>query len=99
MQSPETRGSRERVFDAKSRKASEVAVRRTQGEAVLDRKRGQVRIGHELRARDDAAQEAVHELAVALGRLGDPGRRAVEPFCCALPGLSNAGRSIENPRV
>lgn len=76
---------RNRVLPAKTGEAAEVTVRRCQRAPMVERQCGQVGIGNEIRSRGDLRDQLAEDLAVALRRLGNPDRLAVEPLLDLLP--------------
>lgn len=89
----------QRVLPAQAGEAREIAVGRAEYESMLDRERGQVRVGHQIGATGRTRQQRSEQGAVTLGRGGYPDRFAIQPGLDLTPGRVDRKWPRMNARV
>ena len=89
----------QRVLPFQTVEAGEVTVRRAQNETVFDGERGQMRVGHEIRAAFRLPHQRGEGLLVAFRRQGNPDRLGGEPRLHLPPCRGYRSGAREDARV
>src|SRR5579875_638223 len=89
----------QRVQPADLRESRDVRVRRADSYPVLDRKRRQVSIRHQIASQVARDDEVTEDLRMPFARNRNPGRIGVEPVGYEGPGLARTERAGRRARV
>src|SRR5205085_8141525 len=89
----------ERVYPPKTGKSGEIAVARTERQAMFDRKRSQMRVGNEMTMERGVGDQTTENLCMPVRRPGNPGLFGRQPFTDLLPSLLDGICVLENARI